>query len=839
MKSTHVQNISLKRNAIPVIFDMVQFDTGNIIALHVRDVAIPGGTTAKAYFQKPSGHIVYKESGITVSGQQITIPVDNQAIAEVGDTLAQVTLYNGSDTLSTFDFTIKVYASRKDWSIQNSTTVIDSFEQAVQDAIAEIGTVLDPTLSQANKAAQAKATGDAISKLNTDLSFVIRSTGDVNKLAFAKEDFELGTRNPETGDKNPLNRYITTSHVYLYSGQDISFTGSFTVGTYETVCHLYCYAAGGAFLGRTTANQSVGRNFTIPEGTRYIAPVFGTTDTSASFESVDDLISSFSLNVKTRVDKAIEGKADASDLDEIEQDLMQTKEDLSALNEGNIIGVLVEGEYVNDTTGAIVQNAGYKRTGFIDVSQYNEITVRLGGTSKYNAYYTADKTFIRSFAVLDESATIYIPENCKYIVFSFRNTYTDQSLRVNKYEYESYKNDISEINDKIGTLSLTEKDVTTAVFTDAVNGYIRNNGAFTSSPSSLCSDFIKVNAGERYVIKTYVYANNVLGIAFYNSEKSFVSGDAYSTTTGYVTKEVTVPQGVEYARFSVYQYATKTYYVHKFVSEPISDTLARLEPKIIDDVLCGKKLYVVGDSVSYGARGDAVNGEYPLYNTNGEDISGTNNAFKTHHWYTAKRNKMHLVQDAISGSICPLSKEYLNGSEPITSRNPYSYQRYLNAPEDADYITIWFGINDSGHSNLGTIDDTTNETFYGAFNVVIPYLINKCRNAKIGLVVTTRVGSDDLTNPYRLAVKELAKKWGLSTLDFYYDPKIPYVQGREESIRPCEELIALRNAQWFYSTASGGGSVEGDEGATTYESHPIDAGYKHISTIYENWLRSM
>lgn len=162
MKSTHVQNISLKRNAIPVIFDMVQFDTGNIIALHVRDVTIPGGTTAKAYFQKPSGHIVYKESGITVSGQQITIPVDNQAIAEVGDTLAQVTLYNGSDTLSTFDFTIKVYASRKDWSIQNSETVISAFDEAVENAIAEIAAVLDPTLSLSGKAAEASAVGYSI-----------------------------------------------------------------------------------------------------------------------------------------------------------------------------------------------------------------------------------------------------------------------------------------------------------------------------------------------------------------------------------------------------------------------------------------------------------------------------------------------------------------------------------------------------------------------------------------------------------------------------------------------------------------------------------------------------
>ena len=66
--------------------------------------------------------------------------------------------------------------------------------------------------------------------------------------------------------------------------------------------------------------------------------------------------------------------------------------------------------------------------------------------------------------------------------------------------------------------------------------------------------------------------------------------------------------------------------------------------------------------------------------------------------------------------------------------------RYKAIPKDADYITLWFGINDSGHTNLGELADTTNLTFYGAWNVVLEYLIKNYPFAKIGIIITDRGG---------------------------------------------------------------------------------------------------
>lgn len=98
---------------------------------------------------------------------------------------------------------------------------------------------------------------------------------------------------------------------------------------------------------------------------------------------------------------------------------------------------------------------------------------------------------------------------------------------------------------------------------------------------------------------------------------------------------------------------------------------------------------------------------------------------------------MNIINEAKCGSILALDKTYIEDPDnvPINTRNPFSYQRYLNIPEDTDYITIAFGLNDMYNVNLGTIDDNTNETFYGALNMILEYYLINRPFAKIGLIV--------------------------------------------------------------------------------------------------------
>lgn len=182
MKATKRINVEVLRKKLLPKIDAVQYDTGLQIILIVRDFTIPDGTTAKAFFKKPSGKFVYQDC--TISGNEITIDVHNQALTEYGYTCYQVRLTNGSDIITTFKGIIEVEKSLADNSATPSETVVPAFDAAVQDAVTEIeeardsaityiGNGLDNTLKVEGKAADAAAAGKAIDELKGDFTYLI------------------------------------------------------------------------------------------------------------------------------------------------------------------------------------------------------------------------------------------------------------------------------------------------------------------------------------------------------------------------------------------------------------------------------------------------------------------------------------------------------------------------------------------------------------------------------------------------------------------------------------------------------------------------------------------
>lgn len=209
------------------------------------------------------------------------------------------------------------------------------------------------------------------------------------------------------------------------------------------------------------------------------------------------------------------------------------------------------------------------------------------------------------------------------------------------------------------------------------------------------------------------------------------------------------------------------------------------------NVLGGKKWAACGDSITYGATG-----------TSYKDLIAT-------------RNGMNLYSDGISGST-------LMQIDPndVTYKNPFCIDRMLDVPADCDYITIWFGTNDAAlNGTVGTITDNVPTTYYGAWNIVMTYLINKCPNAKIGLVVTHQYRTNDYAN----AVRDIAKKYGVLVFDIPGDPKIPYWHPSSANAEYVDASIkALRDSEWWTNPA-----------------HPSTAGYEYISYPFENWMRSL
>ena len=227
--------------------------------------------------------------------------------------------------------------------------------------------------------------------------------------------------------------------------------------------------------------------------------------------------------------------------------------------------------------------------------------------------------------------------------------------------------------------------------------------------------------------------------------------------------------------------------------------------------LWGKKWVACGDSFTEGDFNGAADSDW-------RDADGNK---KVYPYFIGKRNNMTVINEAKCGTIMALDKSYV--ADPtkvsITTRNPFSLNRYKVIPKDADYITLWFGINDSGHTNLGELADTTNLTFYGAWNVVLEYLIKNYPFAKIGIIVTDRGGEK-----YRQATREVAIKWGIPYLDMMGDDKVPVMMYRENSLGLCKTAGDLRNKAFTVSDTN---------------SHPNWRAHEYQSTFIENFMRSL
>ena len=202
--------------------------------------------------------------------------------------------------------------------------------------------------------------------------------------------------------------------------------------------------------------------------------------------------------------------------------------------------------------------------------------------------------------------------------------------------------------------------------------------------------------------------------------------------------------------------------------------------------LRGKKIGTAGDSITKG-------------------INPNDGIFVNYGELVADRNGMTYRNYGIPGST--LSN--------VVDKNPFCVDRYLAMDNDLDYLTIWFGWNDSAYSTLGAITDTVDTTFYGAWNKVLPALIQKYPFGKIGLIVPYLTNTD-----MQQAVRNISKKYGVPYLDLE-STNVPMI--------------------WLRNDADVDTAIEDfRRGTFTYDgTHLNQNGYNYMSTFYEIFLRSL
>jgi lysophospholipase L1-like esterase len=128
-------------------------------------------------------------------------------------------------------------------------------------------------------------------------------------------------------------------------------------------------------------------------------------------------------------------------------------------------------------------------------------------------------------------------------------------------------------------------------------------------------------------------------------------------------------------------------------------------------------------------------------------------------------DKYHSYIAARTG--CTILNYGIGGTKFIASSNSMS-TRYTSMDDTADIITVWGGVNDSNTSNIGTMADRTNATFYGACHVLFLGLLEKYPAKRVGVITPLRTESASPKDVIVAAEIEVARYYNIPVLDMYY-----------------------------------------------------------------------
>ena len=135
---------------------------------------------------------------------------------------------------------------------------------------------------------------------------------------------------------------------------------------------------------------------------------------------------------------------------------------------------------------------------------------------------------------------------------------------------------------------------------------------------------------------------------------------------------------------------------------------------------------------------------------------------------------------------------------------PNIYNQLLYADTDADIVSVMGGVNDYNRGvELGTISDTTTNTFYGSLKSICEVLLSKYPDAFVFIMTPYKehcYHESACTNPnaagynledYANAVKEVAEIYDIPVLDMYNQGKyeLEMYNPSSDGIHPSQEFI--------------------------------------------------
>lgn len=321
------------------------------------------------------------------------------------------------------------------------------------------------------------------------------------------------------------------------------------------------------------------------------------------------------------------------------------------------------------------------------------------------------------------------------------------SLNESDYEEElsSLTEDLGEIDNAVFDTTTTEELVNTnPIVEDGKTLYTSTYIAIQEQSNSSIATLTNVVVGETlYISSTVANTKTSWGFTFTDDRNKTIYHYYDESLSGIADKtniEVTVPEG-----------ATKLY-VSRLSSKGKPEifrkkVVKRKAPKSnLIDVLHGKKLLVFGDSMAYG-------------HTIPESV-----------WtkLLAEKHGMILTNFAQNGTTITRKTTTMSGATFLDTDSVHAkVMNNLNNPVDADYIIVFGGTNDIARNDqcpLGTIDDATSQTFYGALNAICQRLIQTYPSGNICFITpyirNAGLANTEVCKEYIKAIHAVCEKWG-------------------------------------------------------------------------------
>lgn len=211
--------------------------------------------------------------------------------------------------------------------------------------------------------------------------------------------------------------------------------------------------------------------------------------------------------------------------------------------------------------------------------------------------------------------------------------------------------------------------------------------------------------------------------------------------------------------------------------------------------------------------------------------------------YTGYPGQLFSYLPLVCSKIGMTAKNYgMSGSTIAyhSTRNPMC-ERYTEMTDDADIITVMGGTNDIRNGiQLGTINDSTNETFYGALKILAQglydkYYINqgieKGKNKHIIFFTPIKLlqsssniiggtGVNYNLEPWCNAIKEVAKMYSFPVIDLQ----------NISQLNPALSQIIKGNTESYTETYNP---------YMTDGTHPTQEGHEILANIIKNYIQNM